>query len=505
MNKKWKLSVLFGCMLALCLLAGACTTKSKDDEMAEQGYVVSVTYDAGSGRFFSRDGVTIKDYINPSTFDKDGDGVAEIKLVDPEDPVRKASVGKTGHFLAGWYTQRELVLQDGKVVDDSGRELEELDDGTWIVKGTKDTASYPVYRYSDPWDFNETFTYDPSQLEETGGRFSMTLYAGWIPYYEFHYYSVKDGVASAEPYAKTSFDYGRNIKTGGDQNTIWLPDWLDGAMNYKHDYAGGSAQYVFPKIDGTTFLKAYSDAVCQTEIVDTLVHQGTLDVDNCAAVNRIQNVYVTVEEGERYKISTAEQLSKNGNQNGYYEIYGDLDFTNLSWPGAFSLNEFNGRFYPANGVSSVTISNVSATIVTSGAYGGLFGKIGEKAVLQNVQFSGVTVDFSSVSGFGGMFGLLSGEIDEEANVSNVSVGGTLKIGDFNNYGFTMNAVANGDLTGVSHTPITVIFYGQDNFGTSRYSYNPTTADVVASTGDVMLTLGAVWEEGLALEFIKTYN
>lgn len=508
MNKKKKWSILLGCLSALCLLATtACEKKSKDDEMAEKGYVVSVTYDAGSGRFFSRDGVTIKDYVNPSTFDGDGNGVAEIKLLDPTDPKRQASVGKTGYFLAGWYTDRELALSDdGKIVDESGRELEELSDGSWIVKGTKDTASYPVYHYSGLWDFStDTLTYDPAELTETNGRLSMTLYAGWVPYYEFHYYYKENGVWTKT--ATTSFDYDRNLKTSGNKNTIWTPDWEDdgyGAMNYKYQYSD-TAQYLFPKKDGTTFLKAYTDEACQNEIIDSFVHQGTLDRENCTAINPVQNIYVTVEEGERYKIKTVEQLSNNANANGYYEIYEDLDFTGVAWPSAFSLNEFNGKFCPADGVSSVTISNAVATVSAQTTYGGLFGKLGEKAVMQNVTFENATVDFNGVSGFSGMFGLFAGEIDDKSTVSNVTVGGTLKIGDFNNYGFTMNAVANGDKTGVTHTPITVIFYGEEMATLVRYSYDPTTKAIDLTTGAITFTITPVYSESVELQYQEIYN
>lgn len=505
MKKNLKWSILCGLVSALCLLAAACEKKDKDDEMAEQGYVVAVTYDAGSGRFFSRDGVTIKDYVNPASFDDDGDGVAEIKLMDPEDPLRKSSVGKTGHFLAGWYQKRELVKTDGKILDESGRELEELDGGIWIVKGTKDTPSYPVYRYSDPWDFStDLLTYDPSRLQDTDGRLTMTLYAGWLPYYEFHYYYQENG--SWVQKEKTTFDYGANLKKGGDYDTIWMPDWKDCAMNYKYTYGDGKSNYAFPKLAGTTFLKAYTDSEMQNEITGSLVHPGTLDRENCTAVNAVQNVYVTVEEGERYKISTAKQLSDNYNANGYYEIYSsELDFTDIAWDKNFSLYEFNGKFYPADGVSSVTVSNVSVSVVSSSAtYAGLFGRLGKKAVLQNVSFENVTVDFSSIRGTGGKYGLLAGEIDDDATVSGVTVGGTLKVGDFSDYAFTMNAVANGNVAGVAHTPITLIFYGQD-FGYSRYPYDPRTADVDEETGAVTFTVVLTMVPNLALEFQKTYN
>ena len=506
MNKKKKWGILLGCLSALCLLASACTAKGKDDEMAERGYMVSVTYDAGSGRFFSRDGVTLKDYVNPNTFDKDGDGVAEIKLLAPEDPSRKASVGKTGHFLAGWYASRELVLsEDGKIVDANGKELEELSDGTWIVKGTKDTASYPVYQYSDPWDFeNDRLMYDPNKLTETDGKLSLTLYAGWVPYYEFHYYYMENGQWTKK--ATTSFDYDRNLKMGGDKNTIWTPDWKDGAMNYQHAYADNSSQYSFPKQDGTTFLKAYTDENKQNEINGSFVHQGALDRDNCTAINPVQNVYVTVEEGERYRISTANQLVDTANADGYYEIYADLDFTGLSWPGVFSLTEFNGKFYTASNVASVTLSNISATLSSSVTYGGLFGKLGDKAVLENVKFENVTIDFNGVSGFSGKFGLFAGDISEQATLSGVSVGGTLKIGDFNNYGFTMNAVANGDQTGLTHTSITVLFYGQAmDESYVRYSYDPSTRAIDSETGAITFTIGLMLEQGLALEYQEIYN
>ena len=70
----------------------------------------------------------------------------------------------------------------------------------------------------------------------------------------------------------------------------------------------------------------------------------------------------------------------------------------------------------------------------------------------------------------------------------------------------MNAVANGDQTGLTHTSITVLFYGQAmDESYVRYSYDPSTRAIDSETGAITFTIGLMLEQGLALEYQEIYN
>jgi hypothetical protein len=500
MKKKFKVMLSLGCLAALCVGAAGCGKKSYDDQMAELGKTVSVAFDANGGKFMGRDGVTMKDYFNPSDYeDTNGDGKVEISLIEPTDSRRPTGTGttdaisltKAGHFFAGWYKVRNVKLNaDNKPVDENGNVLVQKENGAYVLADTLGTEeekiASPAYEYDGYWDFAEDkIEYAAEDYAETDGKYTFTLYAGWVPFYQFEYYYQTDAGAW-EKYGSTSFDYkaanDKNNTTFADVDTLYLPTWQDGVMQYKH-----SATYEFPAIEGKTFLSAYTDEACTQQITDSFEHTGGIELERANAVNPVQKVFVKFEDGVRYKIETAKQLSKNGNAKGIYEILAtELDFTGEVWPAALSNNVFTGKFESANGV---TIKNVSVTINSDAtAYGGLFGQLGAGASVKNVTFENVTLDVKNVakrvSEAG--FGLFAGLIDENATVENVTVGGTYKIGAFlpqKAAGYSFAVTANGNANGITATAVTVQIYGTKKPTLPgveqkyRYYINPETAKV----------------------------
>lgn len=489
MTKKVKTMLSLGCLAALCLGAAGCGSKTYDDQMAAQGKTVSVSFDPNGGRFMGRDGVSVKDYFNPSDYaDENGDGKVEIALMEPTDPRRPTGTGttdsisltKAGHFFAGWYQTRTVKVNDkNQPIDESGNVLKQTETG-YVLASDETKIATPAYNYDGYWDFaNDVLEYAAEDYAETDGKCSVTLYAGWVPFYQFEYYrEVSAGVWEA--YGTTSFDYkaandGSNAALA-DADTLYLPDWEDGAMKYEH-----SSIYEFPKVEGKTFLAAYTDEACTQAITDSLEHSGTLDQEHALAINPVQKVYVKFEDGVRYKIETAKQLSKNGNAKGIYEILADLDFTGETWPAALSNNTFTGKF---ESVSGAKISNVSVTINSDAtSYGGLFGQIGAGASVKNITFENVTFDVKSVNKRADEagFGMFAGRIDENATVQNVTVGGVYKIGSFlvqkpNGYEFSLTA--NGAASGVTASSVTVTLYGAKTVtGKYKYYVNFETAKV----------------------------
>ncbi len=505
MKKKIKIILSLSCVSFLCAGAAACVKKTAVEEYQEEGYKISVTYDANGGSFLNRPGVTVMDMFNPSDYTVDGNGFVHIKLIEPTSNRRptsgteRISLTMPDHFFAGWYQTREVKLVDGSPVAANGRKLEQKDDGSYVYaelqEGEEATAITPVYEYSDYWDF-ETDTVDYSESESGGEKYSMTLYAGWVEYYEFNYWYENENGAWTKMAETTKFDYkttnAANSSTS-DKDTIFLPEWDNGAMKYTHLYANHS-EYVFPKLAGKTFSKAYTDKECTQEIVGTLEHQGTLTLETCTAENRVQNVYVKYDEGERYQISTAKQLIDNPNLKGYYEIQADLDFTDLAWPTTFAYGTFTGQMYGKNG-TTYKIKNVSVKYNSESVKkSGMFGQIAETAKLENLTFENVTFDLS-YTGYRvreRSYGLFAGFIADGATITNVAVGGTFKIGKITLTGDnSLNLYANGNTQGLVKNGVALQVYGLKEGSRYEFTVIPdgteegkTAADT--ATGEITL-------------------
>lgn len=515
MVKKLKVLLLVLGACALCSGIAACATMTPPEEYEAQGYTVTVSYDPNGGSFMGRDGVTIVDMFNPSRYQADADGNVSIKLTEPTDPDRPSgssepiTLTRTGYFLAGWYRTRNIVTDaEGNPVDENGAVLEETEEGGYVYADTQTTA-YPAYTYAGQWDFEE----DRLVYDGTEGSRTLTLYACWVPYFEFGYYYEENGEWVL--YDTTDFDYkttNAEGSTSADRDTIWVPRWDDGAMNYEHSYVDNS-RYEFPALESHTFDAAYADAERGQQITDSFEHQGYVDYETGTAVNRVQNIYVDFLEGTRYRIETAEQLAAHGDADGWYEILGDLDFgadtdSPVVWPAALSTNVFTGRFYSSEG-QHYTVKNISVTHNSRTALqGGLFGSVGAGAVIEDVSFENVTFDIA----YAGerlrdlMFGVFAGNIEEGAQLSDVTLtGGTMRIGAIMpGTGYTINLLANGNKDGITvEDAISLTIYGTYLYtdretGLIWYDYstafeedtdgNPVRPDVtVNESGDLAIT------------------
>ena len=460
MKRKTKIVLGLGVLAALCVTAGACGRgETLIEKKRKEGYVIDVTYHANGGNFLQTDGVTVVDMFRPTDYTADAEGVVHIKLREPDDSSRPTgstvttmSVTRQDHFFAGWYQERTaLTNENGAVVDEEGNELIYVDyedcyynaeEYKTLVNGKlpdgKDIEEVtPAYEYDKYWDFaNDTVDYSKELYAESNGVCSITLYAGWVPYYEFHYF-YQDGGEWKQLDDVTSFDYKttNNNPAKADKDTIWTPDWSDGAMLHTRKYMDGST-FTFPKVPDTTFKAAYTDEACTQRIEGSFEHPGTLDVEHGSAVNRIQNIYLELDEGEQYRITKPEQLIDNANPKGYYTIYADLDFgaeanggAALEWPGVFSQGAFTGRLVSDNGTVR-KLKNISGAQASGAIGGGVFGSVAKGAVIEDIAFEDITFDLKTGSReLYSRYGLFAGRVEDGATVENVSVsGGTFKIG-----------------------------------------------------------------------------
>ena len=481
-----KLAILLGVIGLGALCAGLAACKKEQNELDK--YDVLVYYDANGGGYQNREDVSLVDGFKFDDYEPDAEGNYHFKLTEPTSANRKNKITltKDESFFAGWYRTRTIIVEDdGSIKDSSGRLIKEDNgkyyvvdaDGNYVdkegnvlvkrgddyyVQGTEDKenrfTSFPQYEYDDYWDF-ENDTYECSK---TGVR-SLTLYAGWVSYYKFEYYyqnngqwvKYSDGAGTGE--SKSGFDYKTAHAPDSksfDHDTIWIPRWSKGVMDYEHSYAL-SDTYTFPKLAGYTFKAAYSDEACTQKIEDSFTHQGSLDVLHAAPINRVQKIYVEFENGERYRIENAEQLEKNPNLNGYYTILDDLDFSANKWPSLFATGTFRGEFCAEDG-KTVTISGASTSLDKTAIYGGLFGKIAKGAKISGITFTEATVTLAGTDKDTGKYqscliGLFAGEVESGALVSDVTIGGCLVLGQVSSLSnLTVNmVVGNGNKSGVA--------------------------------------------------------
>lgn len=473
--KKKLITILMSAAIVACL-AGfvSCGKLSAPEQAHKNGNVVRVNYDTNGGIIGGGDNVTLFDMFNPHKYTADANGNVHIKVLDPVDE-RRENIGKSdsnknpltksGNILVGWYKTRT-----------------ENADGS--------------YSYSDKWDFKT----DSFEVKQNTAGEEFTLYALWTEFFEFDYYRVKsDG--NVEFIGKDQLSViPSEVKGTADETraAIYLPAWADGAMNYQ------TGSYSFPKVSGMTYTAAYLDKECEKEIKTEqgkpFIHSGYID-ENGVAQNRIQNIYVTYEEGERYKISTAEQFAKYANVDGYYEISGDLDFTDVAWPSSLTFGTFNGRIYGKDGIS-VKFSNISAKYSSSSSNrGGLFGEIGDNAVIENVAFENVTVEIAASGMVSDIkYGLFAGNVSEKADMTGVSLtGATLKISggiDQPSGDYRIHLLANGaiDKIAADFETFGLEVYGQDIGGMYFYSFNPEEVSVEAD-GSIKLTFVGFEEFG----------
>lgn len=143
--KRISLGILVACLMLTCILCTGCSRMGEATDPSTWGYNCKVIYDVLGGKINSL-GIRTT-YYQPGSLLFAPTGTTNM-LVQPV---------KDGYLLAGWYTHKEDVEKDGKVVD---------------------------YRFNsqDRWDFN---------TDRVQG--DMTLYARWIKQGEIRYKDCETG------------------------------------------------------------------------------------------------------------------------------------------------------------------------------------------------------------------------------------------------------------------------------------------------------------------------
>ena len=377
----------------------------------KQKDAISICYDCNGGAFAEAEGVTFYDVIPLKNIPADGNE-KNVALVAPGDDARgqkgaaASNPSKTGYFLAGWYQQRIPR------VDENGNPLDE--NGVLTSVSGKEQG----YSFADKWDFEtDRITLDTSK-SYTAETEILTLYAAWIPNFSYEFMAPEsyeeDGVTVKEWKNVGTTNFNPLVQ----KNTLKMPT--------VNESTGGYQNNDIPTITGKTFDKAYVSEDLTEEWTEITTHGGSIDKATGTAIQPVQKVYTTWKEGTWYKISNVQQFITSANAVGYYELEDNLDFNEKYWPSTLSMSVFNGAIY-GNGH---TISNVNLEQVGfDDMYGGLFGGLSEKAVIENITFTNVTYTLRVGSRIpNAKFGLLAGE-NNSSKLTNVSISGKLLISD----------------------------------------------------------------------------
>lgn len=368
-------AILVICLLlvALCVVCG-CSKKSVFETNDDDGYTVSVRFDANGGTMMTQ--VTaIVDSFNIADMKTNANGEVEIPLLDPMDEDRgngnvcTPSYAQSGYYLAGWYSER--------TEDPNGE----------------------GYVYSNPWNFSTDRVRVKKDGVYTSAEPVLTLYAVWKP------------LLQVEVYDRLSNTLLDTITYDPTQEKVNLPEW-------KTDGTGTGAIDMndLPEKSGYTFDKAYYDAE-GTQLIDTAVLIHTAETDENATKMKI---YVDWLEGEWFHIYSAKQLTRAADPKGNYVICSDLDFTKADWPTKFMYEKFEGTIQTMNG-EQFTLRNITAVQKSDKPNAGLFGAIGETADISNITFDNVTFIIEKGSIKQCYYGLFAGIISENAKFENVSV------------------------------------------------------------------------------------
>ena len=179
-------TMLFAILLmALAMSVAGCANANIYDKLADDGFTVRVRYDAGGAVVNETQNVTIVEVFSEEDVTT-VNGKTGVLLLAPDDAARGkdgvfklAKTDGTSNFVqVGWYTKRTPR------VDENGNALDEY--GVLTSVSNREQG----YVYEGKWDFDKDVV-EPSMLVDG----EMTLYAAWIPFFNYEFYSQNESGA----------------------------------------------------------------------------------------------------------------------------------------------------------------------------------------------------------------------------------------------------------------------------------------------------------------------
>ena len=414
----------------------------------KEGDAISVRYLANGGKFAQEETAVLYDVYKLSNV-KEVNGSKAISLIAPEDNRRSLAGGKDNkdfivhkdpksYKLAGW---AEVVT------DDNGNPILDADGN---------------YQLGKKWDFKkDVISIDPDK-NYSSTQPVLTLAAIWTSYYSFEFY-VQNAMGEWVAIENS---------TQSNINTLIYPVWKDGKLNMK-DY---------PTISGKTFVTAYADPEMTVEITSNVTPEVSEDGNN------VMKIYTTWQEGNWYRITEGNQIYAINDLKGNYIIMNDIIVT--KWRAAYTKGTFNGSILSAKaaGIENGTdckISGLSTDVIKvdkNNKSVGLFGKIGDNAVISGITFDNITVNYqgSASNITERYYGLLAGTVADGATFTDVYVTNCkLVFQEYMRESFfqsffdtdaetgiildtttnTINLIADGDISGIVYTESDVTIEG----------------------------------------------
>ena len=371
MNRKLKLFLLaLVILMAVPFLTGCSQEEDPYVKNDAENYSVSVKFDANGG-FFTTNTSVIVDSYNISQMENEN-GQVHIPLLAPDNQLRgndAFTVINNGHFLTGWYTERQETAEG--------------------------------FVYSGKWDFESDRVAVDAGGTYTASEPVLTLYAAWAPVFEIEFYDLASG------------DYLESFTFNPQEvSEIRVPQW--------DEETGAIEMFKFPQRKGYTFNGAYYDAEGTQPVEgEMLTHTGTVDAATGTASDNVMQLYVDWMEGEWFHIYNVEQFLDNASVSGNYIIHEDLDFTDKIWPSALMYGNFTGTIQ-GNGhtFSNITLEQTNNSKVNAG----LFGYLSETAGISDLKLDNVTFTIKSGTRVvGTCYGLFAGNVSSEAVVSGVTI------------------------------------------------------------------------------------
>ena len=412
MNKKIKLLIIAGAIFLMCLFVASCSEPSVYDEYNDDGYKVTIRYDANGGFFGNAGQLYVNDTYNIGKVRINENGMKEIKLIDLNDSSRgKANMypldtaSNTGYFHAGWYTEKTPML------DEQGEPI-------------KDDLGNVVYSYSGKIEFPQIIEIDPTK-KYSADEPAITVYAAWVRCPRVEVYENVKG----EDKLIGTYEVTKPLSTNGDKIVLPSIDEETGEMKFNtlaavSDWEERVVEDMIAMTEnGSVSIKVtryfdgfYLDDTRQNKVSGTYTLPFVYDSETATIQNTTLKLYTKYEEkiGEWYKIYTASQLEEYASSDGNYEIMADLEFTErITWPNAFKNNEFTGVF-KGNGH---TISNIEIKSTTAKNFA-MFGGISADAVIENVTFDNVSATIEKTyRNPGGRYALFASVIASDENGS----------------------------------------------------------------------------------------
>lgn len=427
------------CLTFLAFATGCDVWDIPYDVNDTEGYTVSIKYDANGGLFQTGTTVIVDSY-NIDALPKNSEGMAEIALIAPEneDRTEHFTVTRNGYFLVGWYDTREAAEK-----------------------------AENEFSYSGYWDFEkDRVQVDPAK-EHTANKPQKTLYAAWLPLFTLEVYDI-----DTEKCVET-------ISFNPLKDEFKVPQWDEktGAVNMNS----------FTKRDGYTFNACYMDAAGEVKVEDgsLVAYPEVVDLETATTKNTTCKLYMEWQDGDWFRIETAEQFYKSAKPDGNYQILADLDFTEQSWPDTFTKNGFTGTI-EGNGHVFRNISFNCSNNSSSAVSVALFASIAEGATVKDISFENATVTLiSSIKG-GSSCAIFAGSISENATISNLAVkNSSFVLGSRGSNGFGLAgqpeeyffglvcAMNDPDALGITYEGLKFTYADDYNYDNARKAYSIT--------------------------------